>query len=190
MSNGPPWQLSDCSVYRYFLCPENICDFKTFTEDEFKDHMNSNHSVLVFKEEDDIFSLQNTKVIDVSQLDQVINGFQIPRNSFSAKIIPFKKKSKISGVTFDCRSCGFLFDTIKELREHIDFEHSEPNVPNDNHDSLEINGVSNHDDNDILTENEDDHHFSDEDYVPSNQRCKDLKNSFCDLSNLKVPLFK
>ena len=109
MSDGPPWQLSDCSVYRYFLCPE--CNFKSRSETPFLEHMNTYHEVLEIKqteiktESDDLALLKDTKVFDGRKLVELINGtsVQITKNSGKPNvIIPIKKKSvKKSGVTFD-----------------------------------------------------------------------------------------
>ena len=161
MSDGPPWQLSDCSVYRYFLCPE--CDFKSRSETPFLEHMNTYHEVQqtdIKTESEDAALFKDIKVFDGRKLVELINGtsVQITKNSGGKPkvIIPIKKKSfKTSGVTFDCRSCGFLFDTINELREHIDFEHSESVVPSEDHDTFE--NIDTFNGNDVL----DDHQESD-----------------------------
>ena len=176
MFNGPPWQLTNCSVYRFYVCPEGACDFKSTTESHFHEHMNGNHEVIDIKTGNDF---KNIKVIDVRQLDKLINttSVQITKSSTNnkAKIIPFaKKRPKTirSGVTFDCRSCGFLFDTISELRKHIDFEHSESTAVQTTTDS------NNHGmENDVFNDAGDDPYepdcnSSDEDYnvPPPNNR--------------------
>ena len=176
MSDGPPWQLSDCSVYRYFLCPE--CNFKSRSETPFLEHMNTYHEVLEIKqseiktESDDLALLKDTKVIDGRKLVELINGtsVQITKNSGKPNvIIPIKKKSvKTSGVTFDCRSCGFLFDTVDELREHIGFEHSELVIPSEDLDTFE--NIDTFNGNDVLDDHQDDSHLSDEDYIPPGKK--------------------
>ena len=92
MSDGPPWQLSDCSVYRYFLCPE--CNFKSRSETPFLEHMNTYHEVLEIKqtdiktESDDVALLKDTKVFDGRKLVELINGtsVQITKNSGKPRV--------------------------------------------------------------------------------------------------------
>jgi hypothetical protein len=44
---GPPWDLSNCAVYRQFVCPEEkSCDFKHFDQDIFRQHMTEKHAIL------------------------------------------------------------------------------------------------------------------------------------------------
>ena len=50
MIEGPPWSISDCSVYLKYVCPESGCVFSTPTEADFCFHMTKNHEILTISQ--------------------------------------------------------------------------------------------------------------------------------------------
>ena len=136
--NGPPWDLSDCSKYRYFICPESICEFMSHNELTFKTHMKEFHSVTNENEikvedldEDDKgnnsnFSLENDVDIKL-KIDRLkkFNVKVIKNYNTRNKKTNYNDISKDGFISVNCRSCGFLFDSIIELRDHLKDEHPE-----------------------------------------------------------------
>ena len=97
------WDLSDCSVYLQYVCPD--CNFNTKSEKIFKKHMSDNH---VVKEE----AVQE-------KLGQLLS-IEVIKTEVKAEE---SKPSKKPGISFDCNSCDLAFASIFELKNHIDLEH-------------------------------------------------------------------
>ena len=111
-----PWDLSDLSIFRYFICPEVSCAFIADTETPFTQHMTDHHEVFQPSHDDIPLKLKNTNI-------------KIVRTQPANDTKPHKIKIMKSGVTFDCQSCGYQFSSIIELRKHIEKEHPELKNP-------------------------------------------------------------
>lgn len=106
-----PWDLTDCSVYRHYFCPENDCHFMCPDEPTFRSHMTENHLVIERK-----IKLKSEDGLKLSSISKSVNVTKVS----SAQGSNFKK----SGIVVDCRSCGFAFDSVADLRQHIQDEHT------------------------------------------------------------------
>lgn len=106
------WQLSDLSVYQFYVCPE--CDYKSASDSDFCKHMRENHKVLDLKNEQQ----HQPKVISFSK----------KRSVEAVKEEQEEEKPKLNfgqgGISVDCNSCGFKCKSIIELRNHINDIHS------------------------------------------------------------------
>ena len=180
--NKPPWHLGDCLMYQFFVCPDD-CIFKCKNVAVFKKHMIENHETIAIKEikeEGNIASLSKNGLIDVDQLKRLINtSVQLTKiSSLSDQSEDHPKESKTSAVNFDCNSCNLMFNSIKELRDHIKNEHED--VSNGNTDD---NYHEHFDDNNDPNYQETDSEASDDEYKPLIKKIKMTKPQKVQTSN-------
>ena len=107
------WDLSDCSIYLQYVCPD--CNFICKEESEFKIHMKSSHKV---KEE---------ATVKLEKLDKLFN-IEVIKKEETQNDQNETKSTKNKGITFDCNSCGFAFKSVFQLKGHIEEEHSKKEV--------------------------------------------------------------
>ena len=128
-----PWDLSNISKYRFFVCPEPICQFMCQNELRFRTHMKEFHVVI---EENDI----KIEDLDTENLNLLVPDLTAKRleqlNKYNIELVvknqnnvsEIEKISKISSnfdLSVKCTQCGFLFYSILELRDHLKDEHPE-----------------------------------------------------------------
>ena len=132
-----PWDLSNISKYRYFVCPEPICQFMCQNESNFRTHMKEFHVVIEennikIENLDDTEYLNNLVPPDLtakrleqlnkSNIELVVNKNQNNDYSEAEKTSKFSRNFDLS---VKCTQCGFLFYSILELRNHLKDEHPE-----------------------------------------------------------------
>ena len=168
------WDLSDCSVYLQYVCPD--CNFMAKEEKIFKKHMNDNHLV-------------KQEVFQVDKLEQLF-GIEVIKTEVDNKAEDLKPKK--AGISFDCNSCDLAFHTIVELKNHIEIEHHKQEIKDDVQDSssprlqhfMELepdmpDNYSDPDDNDMEytpVPNNDKEDSDDEEYKPSARTVKRIMN--------------
>ena len=188
------WDLSDCSVYLQYVCPD--CGFMTKDEKIFKKHMNDNHLV-----KQEAFKVdKKQEVFQVDKLEQLF-GIQVIKTEVDNKVEEDTKPKK-AGISFDCNSCDTAFQTIGELKNHIELEHHKREIKDDVQDTsspprhfmdLEPDLPDNYsdpDDNDMdytPAPNNDPEDSDDEEYKPSARTVKRIMNKINPPSKPQLP---
>ena len=128
-----PWDLSNLSIFRYFICPEMACSFITANETPFTQHIKDHHDFFIPYEEIPV-KLEIKCDVDYSEDENDYQDFwpktenrENYEDGIDEKYNPTTKSAKKQNVStdgsirkpFECPKCPKTFSKKGDMERHI-----------------------------------------------------------------------